>query len=52
MQRGEPLVDRPHTERRAVLEQLELPDGITVTPRFDDGKALAATRIQPQGSLT
>ncbi len=43
--RGRSLVDWPYAERRAVLEELEFPDGISVTPRFDDGEALfAATR--------
>jgi bifunctional non-homologous end joining protein LigD len=43
--RGDSLVDHPYAERRAVLEGLEFPDGISVTPCFEDGAALfAATR--------
>jgi ATP-dependent DNA ligase len=43
--RGISLIDRPYAERRAVLEELEFPDGISITPRFDDGAALfEATR--------
>jgi bifunctional non-homologous end joining protein LigD len=42
---GASLVDRPCIGHRAILEQLELPDGISLTPRFDDGDALfTATR--------
>jgi bifunctional non-homologous end joining protein LigD len=43
--RGISLVHRPYAERRAVLEEFEFTDGISVTPRFDDGAALfEATR--------
>jgi bifunctional non-homologous end joining protein LigD len=42
---GSSLVDRPYVERCAVLEELEFPDGISLTPRFDEGAALfEATR--------
>ena len=42
---GASLLDHPYAERRAILEELELPESITATPRFDDGEGLfAATR--------
>ena len=44
--RGTSLVDRPYVERRAVLEEFEFPDGISLTPRFDDGDALFTAVLQ------
>jgi bifunctional non-homologous end joining protein LigD len=42
---GASLVDRAYAERREVLEAIDLPEGISLTPRFDDGAALfSATR--------
>jgi bifunctional non-homologous end joining protein LigD len=41
---GEPVVDRPYDERRAILERLvdaSIP-GVLVSPSFDDGAALEA----------
>jgi bifunctional non-homologous end joining protein LigD len=43
--RGDSLLGRPYADRRAVLEELDFPEGVNLTPRFDDGQALfTATR--------
>jgi bifunctional non-homologous end joining protein LigD len=43
---GEDLRRRPYTERRAILESLELTDGWVVPPVSSDGPAMIATSLE------
>jgi bifunctional non-homologous end joining protein LigD len=43
---GEDLRRRPYTERRAILESLDLADGWVVPPVSDDGPAMMATSLE------
>jgi len=43
---GEDLRRRPYTERRAILESLELADGWVIPPVSDNGTAMMATSLE------